>query len=140
MEENGNERLWAYIFWTWYTGLSSSGISLFFLSKFVSLHLIFVQVGEALETLTTRVAPLDGLISDDLMSLDIINEVKRKCPMWFVANWISIPSSVRVRSGVHIMPALLTMMSRVGTSVHESNSDAAARTAFWLERSSMRRR
>lgn len=84
---------------------------MFFFSKFVSLHLIWVQVGERLDTLITLVAPLMALACEDLMSLGVIREVNKKWPIWFVAKWISTPSSVMVRSGIHMMPALLTMMS-----------------------------
>ena len=94
------------------------------------------KVGEPEVTLTTRVAPLALLPSSlALMSLGKMRFVKSQWPMWFVAKCISMPSELIVRSGRPPTPALLMRMLRCGTSVQERNSAAAARTAFWLDRS-----
>jgi hypothetical protein len=67
-------------------------------------------------------------------------QVRRKCPMWLVAKVSSMPSSLRVRSGMRATPALLMMISMVGTSAQERTLAAPARTEAWLERSIWRSR
>lgn len=73
-----------------------------------------------------------------LISLGRIRLVKRKWPMWFVAKVVSSPSSVRVRVGMDITPALLIRMSMVGMEVSARSWDAAARTDFWEDKSMIR--
>lgn len=85
----------------------------------------------------TRVAPL-GLVSATLKSLGMMRQVKSKFPTWLVANCVSIPSSLSMRSGRFITAALFTRMSMVGTSFQVRTFAAASRTDFWLERSSSR--
>ena len=63
----------------------------------------------------------------DCRSFEIIKLMKRKFPIWFVANWSSRPSSV-FSYGVPIMPALRMTMS-TGAS-YASTSAAALRTDF----------
>lgn len=60
--------------------------------------------------------------------------MSKKCPIWFVPNWDSIPSSVRAK-GQAIIAALQIRMS---SSLSPSTSDilaAAERTDFWEARS-----
>lgn len=101
------------------------------LSKMTSLHLMSATVGLNEVTLTIR-APLAA------RSLGMMRLVKRKCPMWLVANCISMPPGLRARSGRSITAALLMRMSMIGMEVQERNEGAAEQTAFWLDRLSWR--
>ena len=105
----------------------------------MSLQRMVAPMGEPELTLTIRVAPF-GLPSAALINFGMIRFVKRKWPMWFVANCSSMPSSLRVRSGMSMIPALLTTMLTTGTPDQEISSVAAARTDFWLERLATRGR
>lgn len=82
--------------------------------------------------LTTR-----GVLEASILS--IIRLVKRKCPRWFVASWLSYPSGESAKL-VAIMPALFTRTSICDTSAHELISAAHLRTAASEPRSSWSRR
>lgn len=99
-----------------YGGCSTSGKVLLTLSKFISLHRIADHVGLKLVRLITLTAPF-SLFPAAFNNFSIIKLVNRKCPMWFVAKCISIQSSLNSLSGNIMTPALLIMISIVGTSV-----------------------
>ena len=58
-------------------------------------------------------------------------------PIWFVANWLSIPSSLNW-NGQDMIPALLIKISILGTSAQLFTSSAAARTVWIDPKSSLR--
>lgn len=70
-----------------------------------------------------------------LMIFGIMRLVKRKWPMWFVANVVSIPSSESVNLGIAITPALLTRMSIAEIPSSSLTLAAAVRTEAWDARS-----
>jgi len=85
-------------------------------------------------TVGLRLVTLITLGAVDFNNFDISKLVRRKCPMWFVANWISMFSGLKVSSGIFIRAALLIRMSSFGMEVQERTSVAAFRTEAWEER------